>query len=79
MTHQGTPSTVDTTLVLSFEPDAIRDHFEGDEPNPVENLDDDQLTAIALYCISSDRLYRVFHELLEAAVGERVWRIGETA
>ena len=59
---------MDTTLVLSFEPVAIRQHFEGDDPDPTEGLTDEQLRAIGYYAIGSDTLYEEFHRLLVEAI-----------
>lgn len=55
--------------LLSFEPDAIREHFEVDEEDPTEGMTDEQLEAVALEALSDDRLYSVFHELLSEGVG----------
>lgn len=55
--------------LLSFEPDAIRDHFEADEDDPTEGMTDEQLEGIALDALQDDRLYAVFHELLSEGVG----------
>ncbi len=62
-------SNVDITLVLSFEPQAIRDHFDGsmddDEvANWILNADDATLKSMAEGCLSSDILYRTFHEVM---------------
>lgn len=57
-------------LVLSFEPDAIRDHFEADEDDPTEGLTDDQLLDVAQAALSSDRLYETFHEVLVETLKE---------
>lgn len=66
---------VDTTLVLSFEPDAIRQHFEGDDDAVavwVESATDAELKAVGHDCISADTLYREFHRLLDAVVTEHM-------
>lgn len=55
-------------FLLSFEPDAIRDHFEADDPDPTEDLTDEQLEEIAMKALQDDKLYGVFHELLQAGV-----------
>ena len=64
----GHEEMVDLSLVVSFEPDAIRDHFEGDDPNPVAGLTDAQLREIGGYAIGADSLWQLFHELLQEAV-----------
>lgn len=55
--------------VLSFEPDAIREHFEVDEDDPTEDMTDEELLAIGENALQDDELYRVFHELLKEGVG----------
>ena len=53
-------------LRLSFEPQAIREHFE-DDPDygaSVAAATDEQLAHIGMVALESDRLYEVFHELL---------------
>lgn len=64
---------MDTTLCVSFEPGAIRAHYEGDEDDPTPVLTDDDLRKIGHYCISADSIWSLFHELLEEAVTEKVW------
>jgi hypothetical protein len=65
----------DLTLCVSFEPQAIRDHFEGlGEADPTSGLTDEQLKAIGEYAIHADSLWSLFHELLQEAVDEQVWR-----
>jgi len=64
----STMAKIDTTLCVSFEPDAIRSHYEGDEPDPTEGMTDKQLSAIGHYAIASDRLWSLFHELLDEAL-----------
>lgn len=59
---------MDTTLCVSFEPDAIRAHFEGDDPDPTQGLTDGQLKVIGQYAIAADRLWEMFHELLVEAL-----------
>lgn len=54
--------------VLSFEPDAIRDHFEADEDDPTEGMSNDELLAVGQESLQSDRLYETFHELLAEAL-----------
>ncbi len=54
--------------LLSFEPDAIRDHFEVDEIDPTEGLTTAQLDEIGQGCLQDDRLYRTFHEVLTDAL-----------
>ena len=59
-----TMQEMDVTLCVSFEPDAIRAHFEGDDPDPTQGMTDEQLRAIGHYAISADSLWSLFHELL---------------
>ena len=61
---------VDLNLCVSFEPQAIRDHFEGDDPDPTEGLTDKQLEDIGWYAIQADSLWGLFHELLQEAFEE---------
>lgn len=68
---------VDTTLVVSFEPDAIRDSFDlyddDDECKQfVDQADDETLKEIAQECLDSDVLWRTFHDLIEESVKARV-------
>lgn len=58
-------------LVLSFEPDAIRDYFEADEDNPTDGLTDAELEMIGLTALSSNRLYEALHETLVQALKEQ--------
>lgn len=52
-------------LVLWFTPDAIREHFDGDEAFAVvADADDETLTKVGEFALYSDRLYKVFHQLL---------------
>lgn len=67
------PASPDLTLCVSFEPQAIRDHYEADDPDPTEGLTDEQLRKVAEYCISADSLWSLFHQLLRDALAERVW------
>lgn len=59
---------VDTNLCVSFEPQAFRDHFEGDDPDPTEEFTNEQLHAMGQWAIASDRLWELFHELLVDAI-----------
>lgn len=62
-------------LALSFEPQAIRDHFDGDDDNRSEwiaNATDEQLREVALECLSGDVIYNAFHESLRLAVDDRL-------
>jgi hypothetical protein len=57
----------DAILRLSFTPSAIREHFEGDEPDPTEGMTDEQLREIGEAALNDDILYREFHRALVAA------------
>lgn len=59
-----------SNYLLSFEPGAIREHFEADShfADLVDTLSDDELTEIAANALQSDKLYNVFHELLRDGV-----------
>jgi len=61
---------MESGLCVSFEPDAIRAHFEGDDPDPTEGLSDEQLRAIGYYAIGADSLWSLFHELLVEAIND---------
>lgn len=65
--ERGMAGTVDTTLVLSFEPQAVRDHFDGDgspEAHWVEQATDAQLVQVGRSCLAAGSLYAMFHEQL---------------
>lgn len=61
---------MDANLCVSFEPRAIRDHFEVGDPDPTEGLTDDDLRKIGEYAIQADSLWNLFHELLVEAIEE---------
>jgi hypothetical protein len=61
---------VDVNLCVSFEPQAIRDHFEGNDHDPTEGLGDEHLKQIGEYAVSADPLWELFHELLVEAFEE---------
>jgi hypothetical protein len=55
----------DEDLALWFTPQALRDHFDGDDSEVAEavlNADDDTLREQGQDALSSDILYSVFHE-----------------
>lgn len=56
----------DSYLALWFTPQAIKDHFDGDEgiSDFVDSLDDKTLRAIGEDALTQDTLYREFHRLL---------------
>lgn len=62
MTHDL--SDPDEHLRLWFTPDAIRDHFEGDEPDPTGGLSDNDLRKVGEAALTNDLLYRAFHDSL---------------
>ena len=71
------PTTDDTDMALAlwFTPDAIRQHFEGDDDEYakwVESVDDGELASVGYACIGADGLYKEFRELLKAEIKERI-------
>lgn len=62
------PEAIPSDLRLSFTPDAIREHFEGDEPDPTEGLTDEQLAEVGRMALTDDGLYRAFHDALTWAI-----------
>ena len=62
-------------LLLSFEPDAIRSHFEDRDDSVAEyvrHVDDSKLAEIGEECLGRDQLWRTFHDLLTQAVEARL-------
>lgn len=55
-------------LRLSFEPDAIQEHFSNDQR--VTALSHDQLLEIGEVACSNDIIYEAFHHALRAAIKE---------
>lgn len=54
-------------LALYFTPEAIRQHFEGDEgplADAVRDATDEALRLVGIECVTADSLYREFHRLL---------------
>jgi len=81
--HEATESYRDVSVVspedvipydlrLSFTPAAIREHFDGDDHDPVGHLTDEQLTEIGKVALTDEGLYRAFHEALVWALEESV-------
>lgn len=64
-------------LRVSFEPQAIRDHFEGCDPDPTKELTDAQLSQVGEYALSAENLWTTFHEILLDAINDAPWEIGE--
>lgn len=65
-------NTAEERLALWFTPQAIRDHFDGDEGTVVDwvhGASDDELRALGEECLGADTLYSEFHRLL-VEVGE---------
>lgn len=62
-------AVVDKSLVLSFEPGAIRDHFDGTDVQ-TGLLTDEQIRLMGAYALADDRLYETFHEVLLDAMTE---------
>jgi hypothetical protein len=69
-TETPTDDVIPYDLRLSFTPDAIREHFEGDEPDPTEGMTDEQLTEVGRTALVDEGLYRAFHESLTWALTE---------
>lgn len=59
-------------LTLSFEPDAIRDHFEDDPEfaDKIDTLNDETLHRIGLAALTSETVYRAYHIALATALEE---------
>lgn len=57
-------------FVLSFEPDAIREHFADDNDDPTVDLTDAQLNSVGQSALGNDRLSDAFHEALQDSIGE---------
>jgi hypothetical protein len=53
-------------LILSFEPDALRDHWEGEED--LTGLTDHDLAEIGLMALCDDALWNAFHYVLDVAL-----------
>jgi hypothetical protein len=51
-------------LRLSFTPDAIREHFENEDPDPTAGKTDEELREVGYTALTDDGLYRAFHEAL---------------
>lgn len=62
------PVPIPDDLRLSFTPDAIREHFEGDDPDPTEHMTDEELADVGRTALLDDGLYRAFHEALTWAL-----------
>lgn len=67
-------SIVNPNLILSFEPEEIRNHFEGGAPGAeaVADMTDDELVDVADRALEDDRLWATFHEILVDAVQDFV-------
>jgi hypothetical protein len=64
VSQDDAPEAIPFDLRLSFTPDAIRDHFEGDEPDPTEGMTDEQLTEVGRTALADHGVYRAFHDAL---------------
>lgn len=70
---------IDPTLTLSFDPDAIREHYE-DAPDDhpiaafVRAADDETLTAIGREAICDEGLWQAFDNALDQAVSYAIHR-----
>lgn len=73
LTTEDFPVVGGLPLRLSFTPDAIREHFDGDDDGiseKVESMTDDQLAEVGASALMDDRLYGVFHEVLCDALSD---------
>lgn len=68
ITEHEVPEAIPWDLRLSFTPDAIREHFEGDDPDPTEGLTDEQLADVGRHALTDEGLYDAFHESLTWAL-----------
>lgn len=59
----------DASLALWFTPQAIREHYEGDDDDPTAGMTDDELAKAGHQALLDDGLYRAFHAALEGALG----------
>lgn len=57
-------------LALWFTPQAIREHFDGDDAVDLEGVSNDALAAAAQDELGGDVLYRDFHHACQRIVGE---------
>lgn len=59
-------------LVLSFEPEAVIQHFEDDPAfsQLIEGLSREELATVGYAALVSDALYETFHAVLVAALDE---------
>jgi len=64
------PDVDDEDLRLSFSPAAIRDHFEGEDPDPTKGLTDEQLREVGWMALTDDFIYAEFHRSLGAALAD---------
>lgn len=62
----------DRNLALWFTPDAIKDHFEGDDDVEtfLEGLSDIELREVGLDALTNDLLYSAFHDILVTAIND---------
>lgn len=56
------------TLRLSFDPVAIREHYEDDEDDPTAGMTDEQLQRAGAVALTDDSLYEAFHHALDGAI-----------
>lgn len=64
----GYDAEKDTSLALWFTPQAIRDHFDGDEgplADAVRDAPEDKLREVGAMALGGDSLYAEFHRLLK--------------
>ena len=57
----------DPNQALWFDPQSIRDHFDGDDDRIaalVHQATDAQLASVAEWCLNNDILYSAFHHVL---------------
>jgi hypothetical protein len=67
------PPPDDSSLLVSFEPQAIRDHFEDSDEwgDFVSALSDDELRDVGMDAMQNDQTWKTFDETLITALAER--------
>ena len=64
-------ATDDRRLALWFDPQAVRESFEGDDEDPTAGISDEQLRAAAHEVIAkSDHLWQTFHDICSQIVAQ---------
>lgn len=57
-------------LRLAFDPDSIRQHFDGSDQDALDGLTDDQLAEVAALALNNEALYDTFHDVLSGALAD---------